>query len=170
MEGFVIDGDLLKEYRHNEKLVVVPNGIKVIGDYAFAERSSIEKIILPEGITELGDSAFYGCRSLKEITLPDSLRKIGDCAFESCLDLAFLHIPEGVKTICRAAFFCSGLTEIDIPSSVSMIMSSAFGNEKKYKTSMLKVHYNGTKEEWDRIFISKDGNEALRKSEIIFDK
>jgi len=170
MKGFDIENETVISFNDVVKEVAVPSGVKKIGDYAFAEAHIVEKVTLPEGITELGDSAFYGCKSLKEIVLPSSLIKIGDCAFESCMGLNRIAVPEGVKTIGRAAFFCSGVTEIYLPSTVTMIMSSAFGNEKKYTPVPMRVHYNGTREDWEKIFISADGNEALRRSEILFEK
>lgn len=55
---------------NNVKVVVVPYGVKSIGDDAFSNCSSLEKIILPESLTHIGSAAFSGCSSLKSIELP----------------------------------------------------------------------------------------------------
>lgn len=65
----------------------VPQGIEVIGDYAFFGCFSLTSITLPDSVTTIGDQAFLGCSSLSSITLPDSVTAIGDGAFYGCSEL-----------------------------------------------------------------------------------
>ena len=53
---------------------------------------------------------------------------ITDNAFQDCKDLQTIELPEGLKTIGAWAFAESGLTQIQIPDSVSEIGENAFIN------------------------------------------
>ena len=62
----------------------VPEGTKIIGDYAFYECSELSEINIPEGVTAIGAEAFYDCYRLTEITIPESVTDIGAEAFAYC--------------------------------------------------------------------------------------
>lgn len=59
--------------------VVFPEGLKKIGNNAFAENSLVE-VVLPAGLESIGNTAFYR-NDLQEIELPNSLIHIGQRAF-----------------------------------------------------------------------------------------
>ncbi len=131
----------------------VPNGIKEIGDFAYA-RSSIRKLVIPEGVTTIGYGAFYHCDNLDTVSIPASVTSIEGYAFASTPYLkSFLEnptsgpflivgdgillayngnnqevtIPEGVKQIAPAVF--SKHTEIAsviLPNSLTVIGEDAF--------------------------------------------
>ncbi|MBR6415867.1 MAG: leucine-rich repeat domain-containing protein [Bacteroidales bacterium] len=63
-------------------------GTTVIADSAFNSKfrddwKNLEGIVLPDGIKRIGDCAFYMCRNLKSVDLPKSLEYIGNSAFSS---------------------------------------------------------------------------------------
>lgn len=96
---FVIEnGDELVKYNGDEKIVVVPAGIRKIGFEAFGKnepgKSALETVILPDGLEEIGMSAFAFCDQLQFVNLPDSLIKIDNSAFWSCKKLTEIRIPE----------------------------------------------------------------------------
>ena len=64
-----------------------------IGERAFAE-CDLTAVVLPEGIRSVGWFAFYGCRSLLHVTLPQSLSTIGYAVFDGCDGLT-LFCPAG---------------------------------------------------------------------------
>ena len=47
----------------SDTLAVVPDEVKELPDYAFADHTSLRKIILPEGMTAIGEYAFLGDHS-----------------------------------------------------------------------------------------------------------
>ena len=59
---------------------VIPQGVKEIGESAFAECWGLERIVIPEGVERIGDNAFRNCRNA-EITIPASVKEIGVAAF-----------------------------------------------------------------------------------------
>lgn len=65
-----------------------------IGDNAF-ENENFSSVLLPEGIKEIGWFAFSGCRNLTSITLPASVEKIEYGAFENCPKSLVFLCPEG---------------------------------------------------------------------------
>ncbi len=81
---------------------------------------------LPAGITEIGGWAFYSCSRLETINLPASLKTIKPHAFDTTTGLKKIVLPKGLTSIGSSAFLASGLTETDIPDSVSELGKSAF--------------------------------------------
>lgn len=59
----------------------IPDGVARIDGSAFQCNKSLEKVIVPEGCKFIGCYAFLDCKLLKEITLPESLEKIEHSAF-----------------------------------------------------------------------------------------
>jgi len=83
--------------------------------------------ILPDGVKLIGDYSFYNCRSLTEITFSADLTHIGDVAFDLCLGFKHLSIPEGVTHIGGGAFAqVWNMTSVSLPSSLISIGGSAF--------------------------------------------
>ena len=107
--------------------VNIPEGVKVIGNFAFFYCSNLESIEIPEGVTSIGDYAFGGCSSLKSIEIPEGVTSIGNYTFGGCSSLTSIQFPEGVTSIGEYAFNqCSSLKSIEIPKGVTNIGSSAF--------------------------------------------
>lgn len=82
-----------------EGTYVVPDGVKVIGGYAFENAENLKSVVLPDSVVSIGEDAFYGCSGLLEMTLPDSVADIGNGAFWDCRHLAKLVIPASVQKI-----------------------------------------------------------------------
>ena len=107
----------------------VPNGIKIIGDYAFFNCKNLSNITLPEGITSIGDYAFSNCWSLSSITLPEGITSIGDSVFGACTSLSSITLPEGITSVEDNAFIsCTSLSSITLLEGVTSIGDSAFAN------------------------------------------
>ena len=66
--------------------VILPEGIKKIGAYAFANLTGLEEIVLPSTLEAIEYGAFYGCTALQKITFSNgnNLKIISQSAFESC--------------------------------------------------------------------------------------
>ena len=109
----------------------IPNSVTTIGKLTFDGCESLTSINIPNSVTTIGDSAFYGCTSLTSINIPNSVTTIGESAFGSCNSLININIPNSVTAIGYRAFaFCDSLTNINIPNSITTIGKGAFWNCK----------------------------------------
>lgn len=75
------------------KTVVISEGIKSIGDYAFADCELLTSIDMPDGITRIGNGTFMNCKNLTSVNIPDSVIIIGNMAFYYCKNLTSINIP-----------------------------------------------------------------------------
>ena len=60
---------------------VVPDGVKIIDDFAFAFCYGLESIIVPDSVRYLGDAAFLFCIKLESVTLGNGIAYIGNTVF-----------------------------------------------------------------------------------------
>ena len=88
----------------------------------------IKTLIINEGMKAIGSYAFGNFYCLTSVSLPNSLTSIGKASFCNCSALTTIEIPSNVTEIKQCAFTGSGLTSIYIPASVTAIGSSAFHN------------------------------------------
>ncbi len=97
--------------------VVIPEGVKAIGERAFYGCKSLESVTIPEGVTKIGGFAFRGCTEMREVTVPKSVKIIGRYAFGDCESLEYLTIPGRVEEIGKFAFKgCLWDTVLTVPN------------------------------------------------------
>ncbi|MDR3896930.1 MAG: leucine-rich repeat protein [Oscillospiraceae bacterium] len=126
-QGVRAIGDYAFYYCENLTSVTIPDSVTSIGDYAFAYCVSLTSATIPEGVTSIGGDAFLGCTGLTSVAIPSSVTSTGFETFSGCTGLTSITIPEGVTSIGNYAFKgCSGLTSVTIPDSVTSIGGSAF--------------------------------------------
>lgn len=105
--------------------VVVPEGTKSVGAYAFKGIRGISSVTLPEGLESIGDQAFAGC-IITEITIPEGVKSIGARAFMGT-KLKKVVIPDSVQTIGKECFLrCDKLTALTVGKGVRSIGERAF--------------------------------------------
>ena len=106
---------------------IIPDGVTVIGDYAFRNCTNLTSITIPDSVTNVGIYAFSYCIGLTSIIIPDSVTSIDAGAFSNCTGLTTITIPDSVTSIESYAFRdCIHLTSITIPDSVTSIGMYAF--------------------------------------------
>lgn len=123
MEDFEIENGVLTEYQGKDVDVIVPEGVREIGEGAFW-RCDVESVRLPQGIRAIRSGAFMNCRSLRRINLPESVRTIETEAFHGS-GLRAIRLPESLKRIEADCFSGTELTEIVIPEGVRVIKSGS---------------------------------------------
>ena len=62
---FLIEGWVLKKYVGPGGTVMIPAGVKVIGDGAFRGCGGLAEVTIPEGVTTIGEWAFDGCGEIR---------------------------------------------------------------------------------------------------------
>ena len=102
---------------------------------SFADSKNLRTISLPEGITVIGEYAFEGCTKLTDVKLPQTLNNIHCRAFKDCTSLKSITIPKNVTdstsgNTWRGSWFigCDNLTSITIEDEATIIPASAFEN------------------------------------------
>ena len=106
--------------------VVIPNGVKQIGPYAF-NSTAVTEVVIPESVERIGWGAFWNCQSLKKLNLPANLTQIEESAFCNCAALQELEIPAGVTRIFDNTFSgCTSLKQITILGNLTQIGTVAF--------------------------------------------
>lgn len=136
-DPYIRDDIYAAAMQKNITSAVIPEGVRVIGDHAFAECRELKEVNLPEGIEIIDRSGFYFCRKLEKINLPSTLKEIRANAFMNDQLPREIIIPDGVTYIGEAAFEYSEIERIYIPDSVRIIGKQAFSNCKNLKSVRL---------------------------------
>ncbi len=190
----VVDGKTVADqayYRSNTLgNVVLPEGIREIGEFAYA-RSSLTAVTLPDGVEQIGYSAFYHCDALGEVTLPDTVRCVepkafsmtawvndflggssgeGDFLVEGGVLVAYrgntadVRIPEGVRVIAGEAFANHGeIQSVLFPDSLVVVGEGAFEG----CTSLGEITFGSNVEEIkDRAFLGNVIGEMALPSSV----
>lgn len=58
--------------------------LAAVGDYAFSGCVRLKKLVLPDGLRSLGEGAFMDDHALVALTVPDSMTEIGESLLEGC--------------------------------------------------------------------------------------
>ena len=86
------------------KDLVIPNGVKSIGEYAFYSCFGLTSVTIPNSVTSIESYAFWGCPGLTSVIIPDNVTYLGERAFQSCPGLTSATIGNSVKRIEKYAF------------------------------------------------------------------
>ena len=144
--------------------VVIPNGVKQIGPYAF-NSTAVTEVVIPESMKRIGWGAFWNCQSLKKLNLPANLTQIEESAFCNCAALQELEIPAGVTRIFDNTFSgCTSLKQITILGNLTQIGTVAFYN----CTSLTDVYTAMTETAWKAVYIAQK-NEPLEQAAMHYD-
>ena len=100
-DDFEVRAGELIAYHGAETDIIIPDGIKIIGEQCFAGMQGIESVIIPEGVYKIEIGAFYQCKRLRTVVFPKSLVEIGNGAFLNCITLAEVELPYRIKTLGR---------------------------------------------------------------------
>ena len=126
---FVIEDGVLKEYNVNTQ-IILPEGVREIGDGAFAYYLNIVSVTLPEGLERIGERAFYMCDRLKSINIPESVKEIGASAFRGCCKLSTITQPTENAVLADDAFReCTGLIDKNGFLIVGNVLYGYYGSD-----------------------------------------
>ena len=104
----------------------VPDGIREIGDGAFADCGWLESISIPASVERLGVRAFAGCGNLKSVELPSGLLTMGLECFRRA-GLTRVEVPPGVKTLEDGVFSgCEELEEVRLVPGLEAVKVETF--------------------------------------------
>lgn len=152
----LIDGKVLADRAYygyqNLGSLNLPEGLKEIGEFAFA-RSSLQQVVIPEGVSSIGYGAFYHCEHLTQVQLPNTITHIAPKAFDNTgwvkqfyeqgagdflvagdgILIAYkgnsaqVQVPEGIRQIGPEVFLGhTEITSMSLPESLEIIGEGAF--------------------------------------------
>ena len=105
--------------------VNVTGKVTAIGEFAFANCSRMVAVIDLTGITSVANSAFANCAWLTTVIFGDGLTSIGNNAFINCECLVSADVPNSVASIGDYAFAYSGITTLNVPTSLTHLGAGA---------------------------------------------
>lgn len=96
----------------------IPDGVEVIGAFAFQCNQFLEKVNLPPTIRSIEWKAFSFCERLSDIFIPEGLETIDEDAFEFC-NIKHLTLPRSLKKIhwMNLSSIGAGVLNLEIPDS-----------------------------------------------------
>lgn len=130
MEGVLYTKELGEMLRYPEGKTgtsyVVPDEVRLIRDYAFANGEDLLSITLPEGLRRIGNQAFLRCDSLVEMIVPENVTEIGESAFAWCTELDRVDLGS-VSSIKNGAFTrCTKLRTVILPETLKKLERETF--------------------------------------------
>ena len=108
------------------------NGERLLVGHCYVKHfGSGSEVVVPDGIKSIGETAFEGCKTLGRIVLPEGLLTIGNKAFFDCVSLTSVHIPDSVHTIDAGAFAgCSALETVTGGNGLLYVGADIFLNTR----------------------------------------
>ena len=99
-----------------------------IGQSPFWENEDIRSLVISDGITKIGNSLFERCKSMTSASFPTSLSEIGERSFFMYDQggLTELNLPASVTTIGEKAFACESLTSVTLPATLATLGTYLF--------------------------------------------
>lgn len=110
------------------KMIILPNSLTSIGDYAFYLCTNMTSIYIGNSISNIGEYAFEGCFGLTSVTMGNSVTTIKKEAFGFCYALNNLTLSESITTLGDQAFYECSMQKVSVPGSLSYLSNAFCGN------------------------------------------
>lgn len=130
--------------------------VTAIGQKAFANAKRLKGVVIPSGIKSIGDFAFEGCDSLGSIVFPGNAVVLGQGVFFKCPVIETVTVGSDWKNIDLAMFRWSDkLASLNIPAKIEKIQ----GLKKLTGLKSVTVDPNNGKfASYNNMLYSKDGS------------
>ncbi len=116
------------------------NGVKEIGDRAFAGCNALTSINLADGVEVMGERVFANCLSLEQVVMP-SVRELGKQTFVGATKLSLVRFGDNAKTVGEETFKGSNLVSVSFANITSTefttVGAGAFEGATKLTTVIL---------------------------------
>ncbi len=123
------------------------------------EWKEITTLVIPEGIKNIGNYQFYYFTQITKVQLPSTIERIGEYSFGVCTNLKEITINEGTKVLGSLCFTgCSSLSSVVLPATLEKINERAFN----LNSSLSKIYYKGIVDQWNQVSISSNNTELLK--------
>ncbi len=110
--------------------VIIPEGVKTIGPYAFANLTALKRVVLPSTLERIDQGAFYGCTALKTVEGLGSVKFINQNAFANCSLEGSIKLDSVVALADYAFFGNASLKSVTLSASTQSVGAYAFAGAK----------------------------------------
>ncbi len=110
--------------------VIIPEGVKTIGAYAFAEMTGLQRVVLPSTLERIDQGAFYGCTSLREVQGLESVKFINQNAFANSGLSGSITLSNVVAIADHSFRNCASLTHVTLSANTQSVGAYAFAGAK----------------------------------------
>ncbi len=114
--------------------VIIPEGVKSIDAYAFADMTSLTRVVLPSTLERIDQGAFYGCTALKEIKGIENVKFINQRAFENCGLSGHIKLDSVVAIADYSFLNCKSLEGVTLSAGTQSVGAFAFSGAKALKS------------------------------------
>ena len=112
---FQMDGSKLLRYTGTAEVVSIPDGVKEIGEEAFAGNRNLVKVTIGGDVERIGYRAFADCDNLMTIQVDAKIEEIETAAFSNNKQLRNVSLGAGVKDLGAGVFAgCSNLATLKV--------------------------------------------------------
>ena len=80
------------QYMYFIKTLIINEGMKAIGSYAFGKFYLLTSVSLPNSLTSIGKASFCNCSALTTIEIPSNVTEIKQYAFTGCASLSSVTV------------------------------------------------------------------------------
>lgn len=153
-----------KAFANCQKLKHVKiSNVDTIKSKAFTSCIKLQSVDI-QNVADIDNYVFDDCYRLQTVNIDDSIKFIGMGAFNDCEKLTSFKWPKNTIEIVDNTFkHCKSLQNLEIPNTVSSISDWVFWGCDSLKS----IKFNGTKEEWKKIYKVKLWRKESVISEVI---
>lgn len=149
------------------KNVIIAEGVKTIGMYAFAECEYIENITISDSVQYIGGAAFYKCTGLKTLNIGKGIRDIGFDAFTHCTGELYINSHIRNPILGDTPFGSSYFHKVTLGKDVTSVGEKAFSGNIRLKNvySLSEIPPIGNNEMFPasvKIYVPKGAGESYR--------
>ncbi len=110
--------------------VIIPEGVKTIGPYAFANLTALKRVVLPSTLEKIDKGAFYGCTALKTVEGIEHVKFINRNAFAGCALEGTISLDNLVAMADYAFFGNAYLKGVALSAKTQSVGAYAFADNK----------------------------------------
>ncbi|MBO7045193.1 MAG: leucine-rich repeat protein [Prevotella sp.] len=104
---------------------------RAIFDMPWYPFTTIQEVVIEEGVKNVGGFAFRCFPVLNEIKLPLNIERIGERIVDDFSSIKIMNFPEGLKSIAEYALpWCIYLKEVHLPSTLTELSPISFKGNK----------------------------------------